>query len=696
MIKKNSQFVVVFVSIFSVITVVFFAVFAYIKIRNPTCGANTDLSTLICKNLKEAPHSDPISLFKNYITFLDYSQHLYDKQNAQASLQPLFSNFKIIPGEFGFAIPELLKLLPSDFGQNPITPYGILNFSIQYLPCISDFKSYCNYLVQENNPDVPGGVVGEFCNYYFENLKKKYNVSNCPFSITQKNPNVFIQNVDFFNQLGSLGTFSMDLNQVIILKVNIPAKDLNLFYWSFNLYVSETFTPNNICYPTQQINFASVCAPFNNYKCSGITSKSPFDNVQGIITISLCQQSLDVISERVKDQPFDFRYDFKVPTAPNSFPVQKNLQNPNTLTSKNAYFDYKTQRLAVLFRMNDYPDSNDTLLQNYIYQKNTNDFEMFMVDLETNESQSQGLYPFTAFPPIVLPPVNEFKVVQKTFRNALSYMDQMFSNNYFFVKNLSTRMNLVAITAPLYKNIITNTNIPYQGGYQALQLAGNMQGDNRDAQYRSSQAVCLAENKNEALIGVFVNHSLLKNCFYNSVSVTDLNKALGYDSFTFTVSQEIDPNLNQNIIIVIVGRNKTFLNFLEKEIQKKNKSSFVKQIHIETGSNENFNIPENHQVLLVERSYLNTNFEKDDQIYNYFDFFSIDENNNVKLKSDVDLDRLQNITAPDLSYFIPPVFYKVRQDQVILKYLVVGFVVLFVLSILICIFDHFETIKELL
>jgi hypothetical protein len=176
--------------------------------------------------------------------------------------------------------------------------------------------------------------------------------------------------------------------------------------------------------------------------------------------------------------------------------------------------------------------------------------------------------------------------------------------------------------------------------------------------------------------------------------VTDLNKALGYDSFTFTVNQETDPNLNQNIIIVLVGRNKTFLNFLESEIQKQNKSSFVKQIHIETGSNENFKIPENHQVLLVERSYLNTNFEKDDQIYNYFDFFSIDENDNVKLKSNVDLDRLKNITAPDLSYFIPPVFYKVRQDQVILKYLVVGFVVLFVLAILICIFDHFEAIKR--
>ena len=692
--KKNSRFAVIFVSIFSVVTVAFLAIFAYIQIRNPACGANTDISKLFCKNLKEDSNNDPVAKFNNYVKFLDYSQTLYDKQNAQNSLQPLFSNLKIIPGEFGFAIPELLKLLPSDFGQNPITPYGILNFSIQFLPCISDLKSYCNYLINQSAPDLPGGVIGEFCKYYFENVKKKYNVENCPFLINQENPNVFIQDVGFFNQLGSLGSFSMNLDQVIVLKIKIPAKDLNLFYWSMNLYVSETFTPDDICYPTQQINFASVCAPFNNYRCSGISSKSPFDNVEGIVTISLCQQSLDIILDRLKDLDLDFQYDFKVPTAPNSFPIQKNLQNPNNLVSKNPYFDYKTQRLAVLFRMNDYPKSDSTLLENYIYQRNRNDFEMFMVELDSNESQTQGLYPFTPFPQIVLPPVNEFKTVQKTFRNSLSNLNEMFCNNYFFVNNLSTRMNIVAITAPLYKNIIANTNIPYKGGYQALQLAGNMQGDNRDAQYRSSQAVCLAENKNEALIGVFVNHSLLKNCFYNSVSVTDLNKALGYDSFTFTINQEIDPNLDQTVIFVLVGRNKTFLNFLEKEIEKQNKSSFVKQIHIETGSNENFKIPENHQVLLVERSYLNTNFEKDDKTYNYFDFFSIDENDNVKLKSDVDLDRLKNITAPDLSYFLPPVFYKVRQDQVILTYLVVGFVVLFVLAILICIFQHFETIKR--
>ena len=128
-------------------------------------------------------------------------------------------------------------------------------------------------------------------------------------------------------------------------------------------------------------------------------------------------------------------------------------------------------------------------------------------------------------------------------------------------------------------------------------------------------------------------------------------------------------------------------------MEKQNKSVFVKQIYIETGSSQNFKIPENHQVLLVERSYLNTNFQKNGKIYNYFDFFSIDKDDNVKLKANVELDSLQNITAPDLSYFIPPVFYRVRQDQVILRYLVVGFVVLFVLAILICIFDHFETIK---
>ena len=138
--KKNSRFVLIFVSVFSVLTIIFLIIFSYIKIRNPTCGANADVSKLLCNKLKAQSNPNLISIFNDYVTFLEYSQNLYDKQNANSKLQSLFSNFKIIPGNFGFATPELLKLLPSDFGQNPITPYGILNFSIQYLPCISSLK----------------------------------------------------------------------------------------------------------------------------------------------------------------------------------------------------------------------------------------------------------------------------------------------------------------------------------------------------------------------------------------------------------------------------------------------------------------------------------------------------------------------------------------------------------------------------
>lgn len=672
---------VIFLILCTIGVILFISLFLYVKIRNPECGANLDLSGAVCFPSKEK--TDPLQFYDNFITFIQYVQELYTKQNENSNLQKKFQNYKIIPGTFSFAIPELLTILPSDFGQNPITPYGLINFMNNYIPCVSNTREYCNFLLKDLN--TPTNLNVELCDLFMKNLKNQSTFSSCPFSIHDKMNNsdsVYIDDVNFFNQLGMLGAFSMNDKQGIVCKIKIPAKDLELFYWSFNVYVSETLDPNNVCYPYKQINFASIVPPFNNYKCSSFTKKSPFENVQGIFILSPSVDITNLIKERLATEKVDFIHDFTLPTKNSSFPIQNNLPNPNKMTQSNPYFNYKTQRLALMMRINNYPsDESNQMIQDYIYQKNQNDFEVFMIDFETNDmiTSSKNLYDMTPFPKTILPPVNEYKTVQKQFQNGIKMVNKTCANNYLFMSELSTRFNLVSISAPLYKNILFNTKIPYKGGYQALQMAGNMQGDNHDTQYRSSKAVCLSQ-ENDALIGIFVNHSFIENCFYNSISVTDLNKAFGYKSLTFTLAQDKIPNTQQEIIIALVGRNYSFLNFLEQEMKKacSNGSScpLIEKIHVETGETNNFKIPDNHQLLLVERCYLNTNFEKNGKVYNYFDYFKV-ENEKVVPKEGISFENLENITAPSLEYFIPPTFYKISQNQIILSYIIIGFIIFF-------------------
>ena len=60
-------------------------------------------------------------------------------ENLFMNISPLFpssSEYNTYSGIFYFANKALLKILPSDFGQNYITPYGIPSFPNYYINCI--------------------------------------------------------------------------------------------------------------------------------------------------------------------------------------------------------------------------------------------------------------------------------------------------------------------------------------------------------------------------------------------------------------------------------------------------------------------------------------------------------------------------------------------------------------------------------
>lgn len=659
----------------------FLAVFLYTKFRNPLCGADINLSKLVCYPMPEK--TDNVVKLENYLASLYYIQRLTDMQRSSSTLQKKFSKFQVISGAFIFIIPEILKLLPSDFGQNPVTPYGVVNFMNSYIPCISKISEFCESLLKDSSSSVKSA-----CRFYLDYIKENLSPDSCPFSITDSSPDVYLENIDFFNTLGLLGAFSLQPSQVIVLKMTIPAKDLKLFYWSINLYVSETFTPTNVCYPYQQINFASVTAPLNNFRAASLSKKSPFDNVSGIILIALEESAVTLVQQKLQDEKMDFMYTFKIPGAPSSLPLQTNLPNPNNLTTESPYFDYRTQRLALLFRMNNNDLSDQSSLSKYIYQIDQNNFDLFMVNLVINETPT--LFAHDNFPKIIPPPVDETKMYAKLFQKTNQTVMDMFGNEYLFAYDISTRYSLLNITAPLYRQVLMNKSIPYKGGYQALQMAGNMQGDNHDTQYRSSQTVCLGDQ--EALIGIFVNHSAIGNCMYNSVSLTDLNRAFGYDSINFTLA---DKTQDFQMLIVLAGRDKTFLNFLEKSLTPNlPKNTKIFQIPIVTGYSHDFNIPANHQVLLIERAYLNTNFQWKNKVYSIMDFIEI-QDNQIQIKDGVDLESFQNICAPALEYMIPPKFYKVQQNQNTLQYIILAFALMFlVLFITFCFLQRFQTKKK--
>lgn len=711
----------IFIIVFVLLVLSIIGITVYFQYKPPYCGDQLNKKNFLCNSAseEECNPTNTVQYYDDIVTVIRYIMMNYEAQRTNATKNPL------VPGESGesvpsvtygvfyYAISELLRVMPTDFGQNSLSPYGFSSFFPIYPTCISDVETFCAQMFpsNENSEDNPQQKGQRNCEKFLNILKKRYVSSGCPFPIKDDSKNLFIGDPTVFNQFGMLGSTSMDIDSGIIIRICLPLQNppnnrccedssgticveqvsLALSYWSFALYKMESMDASDICYPNYQVNAASLCAPLNMYNAvaeayrnTGLRKDPLRDTFKFAILINYCDAVDKRMRSTINDQKsayydFDFVYTMKIPCSDGSLPLSKDLPNPNLLSSKSTYFDPKTDRFGMISRLVEDQDrrvniAGYTPLDSFVnMQENTH----FTVQMWKYDFTPTDLYPFQPFPPRMNPPVNEKKTYGKEFRKLKNAILNPLEKNAYIINRLTTRNNLVNITAPFYPQV-RNGKIPYRGGYQAVQMAGNMQGDNPDAQYRLQQAECLDDNS--VLITICVNHQNLGNSYYNSLNITDGYQAYGFYGY--------DPGPAPRYIVFMTGRKPETLKMVEKTFRSGIDTEKV-DIHFKTiitDKTQAFGIPACHPVLMIERIYLNPLYASttNGRIYNINELYTLTDENQIHDR----ILSLSNVTGPELDYYIEPCYYKITQNTRLILLILYTMVVVVFFALLLGYFIH--------
>jgi len=685
------------------VLILLFAFFIHQKLQNPTCGANISSTSQYCSDgqiiRKTTPTScDPTNDAANYHNmsfFFEYITRVYLQESTlQSDLENAFGKENVFKGNFIFAIPEILRILTSDFGNNASTPYGMMSFLQTYMPCISQKTQFCQNLNPGETNSAYQILVSSACSEYI-NLENKIQ-KPCPFVINDSNPNILIQNLETFNNLGALGSISLNYNQSIVLKGTIPLSSLHLNYWSFNLYLTDSFNPNVLCAPYEQVYAASIAPPLNAFTSVSISGKkfNPLTGqgclVEGQISfyiIVACEATLaSQIQSKLDTSSVDFMYVYKVPVSPNSAITESSLPNPNQIQKEDAMFHPEYQRLNLFLRLSPNPRATATQLEalkQFVYRKEN----LFQVSLVQQTLPSSPIFfKREELPTLLPPPYNEQQNLKIPYHDICKKVRKSLSSGGYSNFKLKTRNSLLNIMAPLYHSVL-KTKLPYKGGWQAIQLAGNAQADNYDANYFLSQSACLTDN--DALVSISVNHSALGNGIYNSINIVDTNKAYGYNAVV------LDRTYPYLYYVILIGRSASFLVQTESRLkqQLKGLNVFFEKIIITTGDSIYGEVPLCHLLTQIERVYLNTVYSSSsnpNQIYNLTKLFG--DNLNQLLTENNDQEdvwkSLSNVVGCDPSTLIHTTFYKTTYldpkttyARLAVLFMILVLIVIFVISI---------------
>lgn len=663
----------IFLFILIILILLIFLIFTQIKNKKyPYCGGYLNMKDIPkCKANDCADINNDFAMNLAIVIELLLEIYINTPNTFLNQIKQLYPLAKVYKGIFYFAPFELLKILPSDFGQNKSTPYGIISFFYNYISCISDIQEFCS-LNLKNNPKLIS-----FCNS-LQLIKEK---NECPFLINDNNPDLYISDKKFFNNIGLLGTFSLNFQQAILLKIKLPIKDLNLNYWSLNLYLADNLDPNLICHPYLNLNVASLVPPLNMFTSVGISRKK-FNPLTGegellengflnfLVIICLNQNIGNELKTKFQTQ-YDFIHIFGIPTLNGSMTIDSNLPNPNNLITNSALFNPNNQRLTMFMRLSPDPTQNDqTFFNSFIKDKSGQYFQTLLISFNDN-NYSIVKYPKINYPLMINSTTNEYNNIN-SFKNIIKNI----RNNLFLtyrIKKLQLRNSTLNIFGPKFKNVI-NTLQSYKGGWQSIQLAGNAQGDNYDAQYRLSESVCL--QKKDVMFCVCVNHSYYDNSLYNSINLVDLNKGSGIVAFN------LNNNYKDDYYIVLFGRDMESINIFENKLKLNNIKIF--KYYIDTNE-----IPLCHHLLMVERTYLNINYLSIDRknIYSLYNLFGNNFKQFNKNQKDDEWNSLINVVAPNLDYLIPPNYYIISPISNI-TYFIVGIIITFLILLLTIMFHY--------
>lgn len=585
-----------------------------------------------------------IALFASKLV-LQYITDQYEKPPTAIHGLFLEHDMTVYKGIFYFLLKPFLTILPTDFGQNYVTPYGTPSFFADYISCIPETELVCKDLIGDPN-------ALDVCKRYFKDVNARFAnpILNCPIENTSLYSN------PLYVELGLLGAMTITPTQAIVIHGVIPS-DIGLKYWSFIPYLADRYENSDKCNPYNHIYFCSLTDPFN------IFTHYTKDDLRFAIIISINPQVSDAIHQLLRDRFSDIEYihRFDIPSGSNSMIIEPSLINPNNIQEQDRAFNYKTDRLALLFRMN-VINPNSPVFEKF---KLNPHFETYCVDLGNSAITEQffdGIHPALKQP---YPLYTDESFLQSKRDGIQGLIKSSFSRDYNVV-NVHIFKSLLSTFAPLNHRVYFN-EFTYKNGRQAIQMASNANGDNPDAWYKISQPQCLSMD--DILLCICVNHTALMNSVYCNINVLD--KQMGRGIASIEIFEDDVDLLKYPFYAVIVSRNSVLLQQIKNTLHDLFEHDiFIYDYYIETGDTMNWNVPMCHQILFIERTYLNTNIPDSDGTLKYY-------------REVTDTSLWSQMTRPDGNATVDPIFIKLTKRNYNLWYIIIIILIILILLILI-------------
>lgn len=475
-------------------------------------------------------------------------------------------------GRLLFASPQLLDILPNDFSQNQLTPYGFVSFAADHLASM---------------PAAVRQVYLEHCTAADrKSLAKTF--AAFPTGLTSHpRPARFASLAEqaMYDVYGVLGANSLARDEGYVLHGILPLASVPVHYFSFVLYLADRYNTSYGCNPVDHTFFASILPPFNLFH---LPTRLRHQDVRFAILIAHTPDVMDAL--RATLPPVDVVHTFALPGTP--FPVDPQAPNPNQLTVNRAVFRPETDRWSVLFRIAP-KDVHAPAYRAFLRNPKIHGYRRRFSVMDA---------PFVyrnAFPP-VLPPLTFFS---PTWFDALqNQVDAVLQKQNVHVETVDVLPSITCIFAPHDKRTQEGF-YPYTNGLLAIQTAGNALGDNPDCWYKFSKASCLTTDK-DMLIVLAVNHAAMDNAIYCNLNVNDVEKSRSVSNCTFVrPDAPADRKPNGAFYLALIGRDRATLtrqaNTLKQGIAARLPLEIVPLFLAPT------DVPIDHHVSVVERVYVN-------------------------------------------------------------------------------------------
>lgn len=593
----------------------------------PECKQKKNYCDLKCNQPQKGKLSQLWSAFQKLRKIKNIRKNIQKISNKEEKL--FYERKKHLPdwvsylGKY-YVIPEqLLAILPSAFGQNRQTPYGICyveewagNRTKQKIKLLSNsFTSrgeklmYQEFgslgaMIQERNEvlvvvaDMPNAAIyWSFAPYHFDrfltkpvvlSVKENKNIEstsgNIPFCL--RTEMLFFALLD--NPVNNIHIWG-ELVQKFGIGQVIPPSLGNMPNEAKSSSSSTTTTKTELTSPIElKIRKTNISTNANG---NG-SSSSQYTRVVMVIT-----SSEYLANKALHDLQFLF------PVHPNFPTIYKKIRLPtHTLTSTETGDIYNPESDRYLF------------LSRITSIVNPSDVTVF--GLQGNYSSST-LYPLYSYQPPPLPvhvltSESSFEIIFRSIQESLmSRIIQRKKSIGIESKDIpvmsffdySEQMSMSKSKSQSYGG--------YPGGATCILNQRNCFGDNSDAFYKLSLPTCL--NYNEILCVVGLNHARYGNTCYNNLNIYDFIRAYSFAEIHATQKDMID------FFILFISRAilsnsivQQFITEIKRELESTH-HPYQFQTHwipVPTGTPESFQIPYCNTISVAERAYLNTQFTK--------------------------------------------------------------------------------------